>query len=63
MKPFHDSVGLDEKSEGRTERTSFYAKDNIALFTEACIALGMDANDCVTPAMFEQGDVIAEPSL
>ena len=46
MKPFHDSV----------ERTSFYAKDNIAVFTEACIALGMDANDCVTPAMFEQGD-------
>ena len=39
------------------EKTSFYAKDNIAIFSRACQEMGINKNDCLNPIMFENGDV------
>lgn len=39
------------------EKTSFYAKDNITIFSHACQDMGIHKNDCLNPSMFENGEV------
>ncbi|KNB43862.1 calponin [Blastocystis sp. subtype 4] len=38
------------------EKTSFYAKDNVAIFAQACQEMGINKNDCMSASMFENGD-------
>ena len=38
--------------------SKFLAFDNINIFARACQELGIPANDCISPNMFEQNQVV-----
>lgn len=45
------SVGLHRVAKG-----SFLGRDNIQIFSRSCQKMGIQANDCITPSMFDDNN-------